>query len=1665
MAASDFNLKYLHPSVKTYITTENNQYDTTTTREVLFVADVFEHGKDNVLQEVNTVSEYLFKYGDPDFDRFGQAGYNVEKWLTSGNTAIIMRLLPEDASYAHAVFNVQYKNTLNGKSVVSSEGEEVKINDVYLRPVVTYIGVNNTSEKLMESELSEDRSGYPTTDGYIDNFIFAVYPEGRGEYYNDLGFRIRLNTSYDTTLTSRVYTFEVIKYTGTTYDIVDGPFYVSFDPDAIDPNSKKSMYIENVINSYAEYIKVKVNTENYLKLATNINPEVDPYIIDVITGKSRILEDGNPETYYCEKTGRDEDVHISLHKYSSTGISLKDKDGNYLVNISNNDETTSDIVNIADNARKVIYNNQKYVTQYMRGFYNWLMQNRIQINLNKIMTGTVESNYNATAGLLTKKVDNLIFANYKNEDPYSYVYDYNTFLSDKVGKYEEVSQKNYSWYLRTQEILSPGLKSSNGAYVGTAVNSGYENRDETYISTEQVCDTITEDGFIEKTKQHLISYYHNFKKYMGFVMNYDAYNNSGFVISDKYNKYNKYALTDVTDYAWVGFLNYTNNSFNNPLRYLTKTVSGDTTYLVKSDIDGVTYNNIYDFIFKNIYYHLIAQGGWTEATYDYIPQYDGTVQIKDTKEVVPIYVDESLDEINYLPIIDNTTYDEYGNKNIFGSYIKITNLLGEEKLQAYKATSVGAGSTLSSRTNVTDVLKTLVNKYLYKEASEITSLSLDLIVVNSKKPSKNAEEITLNVFTDGTNAVNRYSFEDYRNFLRDINTEFNDLDFSDYVIGFTTDGQASTHTNLLNLMKNYTAYTSNSQFIRTNRSYNVVSLVQVIRFLNDILKISVNSVVHGTAPGNSGKILIPGDYINVPSSDLPLCDSTVVPLTTFSCEIGYENLNDTGYGNAEPSFTAQPNISAISDIYFKQEGYRDAIIFNNVFSEKLKIDKLTNCFNKVYAYANLISKELDGKGEETIVNDIQTARNSESLDYTNYSLTTILNLLIGGFEAIVNNQGSITDYTNYSSLKYMMRTIRNKLDLRTTYLTLLNLHKNKVLDLSIDLAKNNATVVLGDETLNLLYGAMDDIVIETNYLINIINTILNRTYTIYNLVSFDKVSTGKPYAYYFSTSGVGNRHATVDPLGITINMSQFGKKGDLNRYTGILPILETILINITGENHYGETRNTLYGGTPLIEIYDNIVNGYTVDGLTQEKYESIYQVLAKSLENLSNVHNMITAFINDKYISEIVDTLLGAINVNSVNISYKGINYTVNSLWEYYNSGVDEELTQIKVINMINDALDTKQLSRSLPITNDIAQTSPVIMYSYFCISDILDSIDAAKENKNIVKNNIIKQDHVLSSLNTLCYDNLVTDITMPLGFAEGSDGCFTYDDSSRQALKIREHKINDIRIKAYKGTWNEDVINKDMYEFDHVIDANYPDAVKNAIITLARDERQDFFFWADTMDQNTVQDTLNWKETFTNSTYFMSIISQSQTWYDEYTSKNINLTSTYLIADMLGRHIDSFGRHFPMAGSRRGVVGGFTSCDWYPNEEQKEKLYKNRINYIERDPSVIRIGAQNTNYPAGPLGQINNMLVVLRIKRVVEKIAKTYQFEFNTIETRNKMAAEINAYLKQWIDNGACTLATSNVYASDYDIMQKIVRVDIILKFTGVIERIVINIDCPASL
>lgn len=397
--ANDAALTQLHPGITSTINNNTITYSTSSGVATMFCADVFDCGADNTTQLVTTVDEFLFKYGEPNYTKYGQSAYNILNWLQAGGEAYVLRILPNDAGYGHTMLNIQTKietpdatdiaddvdvNTINGKVVTKNDGSKVAVNNVYLRPISTNVQLNNTSEVALNDELILERDEL-TIDGYRNNFLLTVYPYGRGSYYNKYGIRISLNQTYNAYAsgTPRVYNFEIVEFDeNENVSTVEGPFFVCFDPDSMS-DSKESMYIENVVNKYSKLVKCKFNLTNYLKIANLVNPSVNPYTLDILTGQSREFDEGT-ESFYCEETEREEDIHFYIQRYGVDGYPIIVNNENVL-NIPDADDTVENQIikldnNIRDNSHSI---NEKVLEKMKKQFIN-LCTSAISTSMNKI---------------------------------------------------------------------------------------------------------------------------------------------------------------------------------------------------------------------------------------------------------------------------------------------------------------------------------------------------------------------------------------------------------------------------------------------------------------------------------------------------------------------------------------------------------------------------------------------------------------------------------------------------------------------------------------------------------------------------------------------------------------------------------------------------------------------------------------------------------------------------------------------------------------------------------------------------------------------------------------------------------------------------------------------------------------------------------------------------------------------------------------------------------------------------------------------------------------------------------------------------------------------------------------------------------------------------------
>lgn len=264
---------------------------------------------------------------------------------------------------------------------------------------------------------------------------------------------------------------------------------------------------------------------------------------------------------------------------------------------------------------------------------------------------------------------------------------------------------------------------------------------------------------------------------------------------------------------------------------------------------------------------------------------------------------------------------------------------------------------------------------------------------------------------------------------------------------------------------------------------------------------------------------------------------------------------------------------------------------------------------------------------------------------------------------------------------------------------------------------------------------------------------------------------------------------------------------------------------------------------------------------------------------------------------------------------------------------------------------------------------------------------------------------------------------------------------------------------RAFDGLVDPTVLDTQGVDIDVVLDANFTNGIKGKAASFVRN-REDCMFMADLGFQGDVEQTLEARKNgFTESSYFTAIFAQHGEVFDSYNGANIKVTTPFILASKIPAVDDSHGVHWTFVGPRRGVVTGFNNINFFPTEQQKEDLYVNKVNYIERDPRKMNLGSQVTSQAQNSaLSDISHVRTLLKIKRQVERMCRDYRMEFNDKTTHENLMFDLNNALTVWTANRACTECNAVVNASEYEKLQRMARVTVNIRFTGILERIALD-------
>ena len=220
-----------------------------------------------------------------------------------------------------------------------------------------------------------------------------------------------------------------------------------------------------------------------------------------------------------------------------------------------------------------------------------------------------------------------------------------------------------------------------------------------------------------------------------------------------------------------------------------------------------------------------------------------------------------------------------------------------------------------------------------------------------------------------------------------------------------------------------------------------------------------------------------------------------------------------------------------------------------------------------------------------------------------------------------------------------------------------------------------------------------------------------------------------------------------------------------------------------------------------------------------------------------------------------------------------------------------------------------------------------------------------------------------------------------------------------------REAAMEAAYLMAFQKGYDKAIASKRRAPVDIMLDANYPVSVKKAMVALAL-ERYDAACHLDTNLINNVDDL----ETF--YTQSLSGLNERIVSFDAHmfkttdpiTGKVIPVTITLWLASKIPQHFNVYGNHTPFAGEEYALLSGYQKNSIRPiidadDEETKELLYdKLHMNYVEcvAENTYMR-GTQETSQNFwSDLSEENNMLVLLEVKRKIERIAASHRYHWS---------------------------------------------------------------------
>jgi len=271
----------------------------------------------------------------------------------------------------------------------------------------------------------------------------------------------------------------------------------------------------------------------------------------------------------------------------------------------------------------------------------------------------------------------------------------------------------------------------------------------------------------------------------------------------------------------------------------------------------------------------------------------------------------------------------------------------------------------------------------------------------------------------------------------------------------------------------------------------------------------------------------------------------------------------------------------------------------------------------------------------------------------------------------------------------------------------------------------------------------------------------------------------------------------------------------------------------------------------------------------------------------------------------------------------------------------------------------------------------------------------------------------------TVAEDSIVLNQESGFELKSGSNGKF-----KDQPFGTQEYE--DQLVAFFNGKFDDSIFDVDRYKPEVCLDANYPLAVKNAIVELAN-FREDFFFFRDLGLENDTYDTIIYAADQVTKTKFAADYIQTFEVIDPFTRKHVKVTMTYVLARTIVNHLKN-NRNSPVCGIQFDMVfpevieGTLNFAPKLtPSEDQKEKLDDLKLNYASYLNGELTLETTYTSQEElTQLSFINNILSIQEVIRDIRNRCPRFRYQFITNDDLETYKNNVENVIKQHVNSFA---------------------------------------------